>query len=77
VGEPPGFRGIAADRGKEELTTTFNNYLSRRSYEMDRLRKMVEERPTAILCFLHDEQACKGAVLVQLLQREGVPIKNL
>jgi hypothetical protein len=53
------------------------NYLSRRTDEMDRLRRMAEERPTAILCFLQGEQACKGAVLVQLLQREGVPIRNL
>lgn len=77
VGEPPEFRGIAADRGREELTAAFNNYLSRRTYEMDRLRRMAEERPTAVLCFLRGDQACKGSVIVQLLQRQGTPIKNL
>ncbi|MDW5561934.1 MAG: DUF488 family protein [Methanomassiliicoccus sp.] len=77
VGEPPEFRGIAADRGREELTAAFNDYLSRRSYEMDRLRQLAEERPTAILCFLPGEQACEGSVIIQLLQREGTPIKNL
>jgi uncharacterized protein (DUF488 family) len=77
VGEPPEFRGIAADRGREELTAAFNAYLSRRSSEMDRLREMAEERPTAVLCFLRGDQACKGSVIVQLLQRQGTPIKNL
>lgn len=77
VGEPPQFRGIAADRGREELTAAFNNYLSRRTDEMDRLREMAEERPTAILCFLHGEQACKGSVMIQLFQSRGTPIKNL
>ncbi|GEM_PF-3604825 len=77
VGEPPQFRGIAADRGREELTAAFNAYLSRRTEEMDRLRKMAEERPTAILCYLQGEQACQGSVMVQLLQVQGTPIKNL
>ena len=77
VGEPPEFRGIDADRGREELTTTFNNYLSRRSYQMDKLRDMAEEKPTALLCFLPGEQACHGAILVQLLQREGTEIRSL
>jgi uncharacterized protein (DUF488 family) len=77
VGEPPQFRGTANIEGKDDLNTTFNNYLSRRSFEMDQLRKKVEERPTAILCFLQGERACEGAVLVQLLQREGSQIKNL
>jgi uncharacterized protein (DUF488 family) len=77
VGQPPEFRGIAADRGREELTAAFEAYLSRRSYEMDKFKKIAEERPTAILCFLRGEQACEGAVMVQLLQREGHQIKHL
>ncbi len=44
---------------------------------MDRLRKKIEERPTAILCYLQGEGACEGAMLIQLLQRQGSEIKNL
>ena len=77
VGQPPEFRGIAADRGKDELTAAFEAYLSRRSYALDKLRRKIEERPTALLCYLQGEGACEGAVLVQLLQRQGNVIENL
>ncbi len=77
VGQPPQFRGIAADQGKEELTAAFEAYLSRRSYALDKLRRKIEERPTALLCYLQGEGACEGAVLVQLLQRQGSVIQNL
>jgi hypothetical protein len=77
VGQPPEFRGIDADQGKEELTAAFEAYLSRRSYALDKLRRKIEERPTALLCYLQGEGACEGAVLVQLLQRQGSVIKNL
>jgi uncharacterized protein (DUF488 family) len=77
AGRPPEFRGIAADRGREQLTSAFEAYLSRRSYEVDKLRRKIEERPTALLCYLQGEGACEGAVLVQLLQKQGNKIENL
>jgi hypothetical protein len=77
VEEPPEFRGIAADRGREELTAAFNAYLSKRGGEMEDLLKIIKERPTAILCFLQGEQACQGAVLMQMLEKRGQPIKRL
>jgi hypothetical protein len=76
-GQPPEFRGIAADRGRDELTAAFEAYLSRRSYALDKLRRKIGERPTALLCYLQGEGACEGAVLVQLLQRQGSVIQDL
>ena len=77
AGEPPEFRGIAADRGRDEISAAFNAYLSRRSDQMARLRKRLGERPTAILCYQRGERACEATLLVQLLQTEGERISNL
>lgn len=77
VGHLPEFRGVSANLGKDDTASAFNAYLSRRSSEMDKLRARIEERPTAILCYVQGEGACGGEVLVQLLHRQGNQIENL
>ncbi len=77
VGDPPEFHNIPADRFKEELTSAFEAYLSRRSYERERLYKMMEERPTAVLCYLPGERACHGVMLVQMHQARGGEVRSL